>query len=70
MNNLLVAGAAVAALVIAYNVWGDAKVEQGVQKERASVSIEAGKRSATAQANRRAVTTSNARSVLADDFRD
>ena len=70
MNNLFVVGAALAALVIAYNVWGAAKVQQGIQQERASVSKEAGKRSANAQAARRAVTPSNAHSVLSNDFRD
>lgn len=70
MNNLVLVGAGVAALVVAYNVWGTAKVEEGRQQERARVSVEAGKKNANAQAARKRVTADNADNVLSKYYRD
>lgn len=64
MNQILIIGGAFTALVIAYNVWGTAKVEEGRQQERASVEKQATKKDDKAQAARRAAAASDAARLL------
>lgn len=64
MSQIAIVAGAFAALVIAYNVWGTAKVEEGRQQERASVEKQATKKDEKAQSARRAAATSDAARLL------
>lgn len=70
MNNLVLIGIGAAALVAAYAVSIKQAENRGTIQERARVSVEAGKKNATAQAARKRVTADNADDVLSKYWRD
>ena len=72
MNQLLIAGAVVAALLAAYKINNAAVKSIAVQNERASVEQQAQKKDAKAQTARRAVAADDPIRVLAkrDELRD
>lgn len=70
MNNLLLIGGAVVALVIAYNINNAAVRSAAVSNERARVDSEARKKNDIAQTARKRVTPDNATSVLDKFYRD